>query len=163
MTVSKKSSVERNPPVYEGSYGDCPGHKRSKSQCKRAELRVVCGNQSQLMKTPDLDSHGTFEEFCGASGNHMEKGMYRGPGQEKENFSSDFMWDIANERGCSDEFDGSAQRIPVRKSDIIVRKETKRRSISSTPLLPTTTRPAGQTQHESDQRASLASLGLRLL
>ena len=111
------------------------------------------------MKTPDLESHGTFEEFCGTSGNHMEKGMYR-PGQEKENFSSDFMWDMGNERGCSEEFDGSASRVPVRKSEIIVRRRSKNRNISSTPLLPTTTRLAGQIQLERDQRASLASLVL---
>lgn len=29
---------------------------------------------------------------------------------------------LINGRGCSDEFDGSAQRLPVRKSEIIVRE-----------------------------------------
>ena len=82
MTVSKKSSVERNPPQYDGyGGGEAPGHKRSKSQCRRADLSAVCGagnnNQSHLMKTPDMESQGTFDEFHGTGGGSTNYQAYR--------------------------------------------------------------------------------------
>ncbi len=40
------------------------------------------------MKTPDMESQGTFEEFCGSSTHYLEK-AYR---HDKENnFTTDFM------------------------------------------------------------------------